>query len=162
MSFLANLSNREKKLWATLTIDLGAAWLYFSGVYSTSGGFSAPSVEMAAVVIEVMVFSIIAAIIVFGWINYQAGEERADERDYMFSARANSVAYAVLCVCVALTIGSVFRLPDNFFKADSSASIPAALMLEITPMLMAHMLLTALIVSAAAKALVQLYFYRRG
>lgn len=156
MNALATFSNRELNIWATLVLDVGVAIYYFSSVLALPSGTDLHGKAMAGIIGEIIVWSFTYSILVFGYINSR-GEEKKDERDQGFEARANSMAYYVLTCAVVLLIGHVV-LNSLFADYEKSLTIPAML----SPVVIANLLLFALILASMAKALTQLFYYRRG
>lgn len=156
MFSLQHLSTREQNILATLTLDLLVTLYYFSELAGMETGLTEPSEQMGQLILKVIILSILASILLFGWIRWRSGEEEPrDERDYQIEAKANSIAYGVLFGAVALLIGHLI-----INAIDWHASVMP--FLSFTPMLCAHALLVILLLSSTAKSVTQLYLYRRG
>ena len=156
MTFLSNYSNRELNIWANLAINMGVAFYYFSKVWAMSGGLDANMIDLARIVGKIIVFTIVISIIVFGLINAR-GEEKADERDYRFEAKANSIAYVTLIVGVVLVMSQLFLNEMGM----AYWNIKNEHLLTLTPVVIGHLLLGALILASSAKSLCQMVLYRR-
>ena len=157
MAWLANISNRELNIAATLLIDVGVTVYYLASLVALPGEVDFTSPALIAVIGKIIIASIVISIVVFSLINWRTGEEIRDERDYRFEAKANNYAYLSLVICIVLILGHVvlnewmvaFR-PDNSWSA-----------LPLSPMFIAHLLLGALLIASAIKAVTQLVLYRR-
>ena len=157
MSFLSEMSAREKNLWAELLVDTVVALYYFPNVFSliAAGKNVLVGFAMAILVVKTIFLAIVistaAAIILRVW--QEPGKE--DERDYQFSARGTMIANRALIIFTILIIGQIMMealLPGR----DLQRRIIAA------PLIIAHLLLLSLMLSSTIKSVAQLFFYRRG
>lgn len=158
MSFIQTLSNRELNIAGTLLLDVIVAVYYFISLSCLPGGWNAEPKLVAPVVIKTIVIAIISATVVFTLINWRKGEEAKDERDYRFESKANSVAYFVLSLCLIVIIG---HIAINALIAQNAAH-PSIFESALTPSVIVHILLIALIVASVCKAFTQLFLYRRN
>jgi hypothetical protein len=155
MAFFSDFSNRELNIWATLGLDVGVTVYYFSQLLDMPDGLNGNIAELGGLVVKIIVFSIVFSIIVFGAINAR-GEEKRDERDYRFEAKANKIAYLTLSVCVIFLLGQItINEVGVTFWSSLSAHLP------LSPIVISHLLLLALLLASTAKALSQMILYRR-
>ena len=164
LKFLENVSNREQNLWAELVLDLVLITYYFVSVYNMPENIAINSEEMRDLINKVILLAIVSAIIVFSLINWRDGEEKMDERDLKFEAKANAAGYITLVVSVFALIVFIVAHDVGVFS-DKQGHQGGWLLLsdiKMTAMLNAHLLLIALIAASTIKALVQLFQYRRG
>jgi len=149
MTLFSTVSNRELNIWATLILDVVVAVYYFSSIIAM------PEVTMAALAAligKIIVFSIVFSIVIFSLINAR-GAKKPDERDYRFETRANAIGYYTLSVGVVLVLGHI--VIGNVMPIEQRVDTSS-------PVVVANILLFMLILASCAKALSQLFQYRRG
>jgi len=147
-----DLSKREKEIAIELGIDvIGAVW-YFGALLS--GGMAGPK-EMAAIVLSIIGFAIVASIIATVIVNKQHGDEPLDERDWGIDARAFKVGYYVLTVSCCILAGQIFIDTLDLFAGRH-------LDIASDPFVLANIVLGMVIFSFIMKASVQLFLYRRA
>jgi uncharacterized protein (DUF983 family) len=100
--------------------------------------------------------AIFIGIVVSVFLHTQKKPEQVDERDYQFDYRGSKLAYSVLAICVSLVIGFIL-----VYELQSDLGAPWAIV-DLTPMVIAHLILVSLFLSSVIKTVVQLFYYRRG
>lgn len=149
-----DISNREKEIWIELVISLLVAIYYFKHALSTGGFSDMMTPELGRVVINAILFSIIATIVLTIFFNIKDNVKK-DERDYAIDAKANSYAYYSLCIfCMGIISQTLISERIGYFANSQILNINLSTVL--------HLLLLSLIVSGIIKSVTQLFFYRRG
>ncbi|GMG86558.1 hypothetical protein [Biformimicrobium ophioploci] len=150
------IATREKNIWAELLVTLLAAAYYVELL--AAAPVSGPE-DLATYIrglIGLVVMIVIVASVLATVIALTSEAELRDERDYRIDAIANRVAYYLLIACI---IGVCVLLFSN-------ATPVAALLGKADGMVagttVANVLILALLIASVARALVQLYLYRRG
>lgn len=152
MTLAETMSLRERKLWCELLVDVVIAVYYFSNALPW---LAEPDPQFGAITLLIgksIGLAIVLAIIVFSLAHVGAPEQPSDERDRLFDARGNAIAYFTLLGCVSLMMVQI----------SVSELAPGRALFEITPMVVVHLLLLCIILSSSVKAIVQLISYRRG
>ena len=155
MGLLQEMANREKRLWATLFVDVAVALYYFPKALALllqGAGGLVPA--LVGLVFKSTVLGIVLALIMHFVFAVASVELAADEREQRFAARAKGAGYIALQVFAIALI----------WQISASALFPNADRLPdlANPFLMAHLLLLALIVSRLIKSGLELFFFRRG
>jgi len=152
MTLGETMSLRERKLCCELLVDVVVAVYYFANALPLLAAPEPQLTTMAGLVVKCVLLSIVLSIIVFSIAHVGAPEQPADERDRLFDARGNGIAYVTLLVCLCVVM----------FQVSASQLFPARAPFPTTPMIVVHLLLLCILLSSAVKALVQLISYRRG
>ena len=158
MEFLNNFSTREKNLWSELLVDVVVALYYFPKMFFMlrAGDAALTGSAMAGLVTSTIIVAIIAGAIVSVFLHMEAKPETVDERDHLFLARGNKVAYIILVACVVAIMGNIVVLEMlPAFARERNWFDP-------TPVAIAHLLLVSLVLSSGGKTIIQLLCYRRG
>jgi hypothetical protein len=154
-----DMSFKEKSIWASLVTTLLIFSYYFIRIFivldepealakSASLGLLL-KMTLTIIVVEVVLQSLLAA----G--NRKTANLKTDERDSLFTYKANSLGYVVLIIGVMFTIGQMLVLEVNPQLTNHNG------MLSI-PLLTTHILLFSFILSEVVRFTAQLYFYRSG
>lgn len=157
MDLLQNFSTREKNLWSELLVDIVVGLFYFPKMINMMfSGADLTGKGMAGLITETVILAIVTGVIISIFLHTQKKPEQVDERDHLFDARGSRIAFAVLALCIALIMGNIIvyeMLPE---VAKDRA------VLNLSSVVIAHLLLLSLFLSSVIKTIVQLYFYRRG
>ncbi|MFT4993337.1 MAG: hypothetical protein ACI965_000356 [Paraglaciecola sp.] len=154
-----DMSFKEKSIWVSLVTTLLIFSYYFIRIFivldepealakSASLGLLL-KMTLTIIVVEVVLQSLLAA----G--NRKTANLKTDERDSLFTYKANSLGYVVLIIGVMFTIGQMLVLEVNPQLTNHNG------MLSI-PLLTTHILLFSFILSEVVRFTAQLYFYRSG
>jgi len=152
MTLGETMSLRERKLWCELLIDVVIAVYYFSHALPLLAEPDPQFGAITALIGKCIGLAIVLAIIVFSLAHVDAPEQPSDERDQLFDARGNAIAYFTLLGCVSLMMVQV----------SVAELAPDRAPFQMTPMVVVHLLLLSVILSSTVKAVVQLISYRRG
>lgn len=158
MEFLRHFSTREKNLWSEFLVDLAAGLYYYPKMIAliARGDDALTGAAMVGLITSTVMVAIFAGVIVSVFLHLEAKPEPLDERDHLFRARGNQVAYLVLVGCIVLIMGHV--VISELMPRMAGNPLP----FELTGVVIAHLLLVSLFLSSVAKTLVMLFFYRRG
>ena len=149
-----DVSNREKSIWIELFVSIGVAIYYFANVFSAGGFNDIISAEVGKVIINAILISI-AASIILSIIFKQKDPEAKDERDKAIEARANAYAYyALTFLIVSIIIHIMINEGAGYFFNED--------VLRVSNAQTMHFILIALIIAGAVKSVTQLFCYRRG
>jgi hypothetical protein len=156
MNVLSDMSTTEKNLWAELLVDLVVALYYFPKVFVLirAGNVALMSPAMAGLVVKTIFVAIVVGIAVAIFLRIWREPAKEDERDYAFSARGTLIANRALVIFVSLIMGQLVF--EGLFPG-----IAEKRGIKTNPMIIAHFLLLALMLSSTIKALAQLFLYRR-
>lgn len=157
MDLLKNFSTREKNLWSELMVDIVVGLFYFPKMIAMMiSGADLTGRGMAGLITETVILAIVAGIIISIFLHTQKKPEEVDERDHLFDARGSRIAFSVLALCIALIMGNIIvyeMLPE---------AVKDRAVLNLSSVVIAHLLLLSLFLSSVIKTIVQLFFYRRG
>ena len=158
MELLNNFSTREKNLWSELLVDIVAALYYYPKMLRLmqAGEDGLTGAAMTSLITGTVMVAIFTGIIVSVFLHTHKTPEQVDERDLQFKARGNTIAYFVLLACIVLVMGLVViqEMMPTFAR-----TMP---LFELTPIILANLLLVSLFISSVAKSGILLYSYRRG
>lgn len=155
MGFLQEMAGRERRLWATLLVDVAVALYYFpKALVLLSQGEDGLVAALLGLVFSSTVLGIVLAIALHFVFALASTDVAADEREQRFAARASRAGYGALQVFALVLI----------WQLSANALLPGvARVPDLTsPFLMAHLLLLALIVSRLIKSGLELFYFRRG
>ena len=152
--FFADMSNREKSIWASVLLDIVIALYFFPQVFAMEGGISANASEMAGIIIAVILMAIIGSAII-KWLLGVGKAEQQDERDLAIDAKAHKLGYWALCSAVVFLSGHVVvnEATQEFFGFQYEILSAGQI---------ATYMVFSLVISAFVKDGAQLFFYRRG
>lgn len=112
-------------------------------------------IAMFDLVTNTVILAILVGIMVSFLLRIDKKTEQMDERDHTSNARGDRIAYLLLVIFVCLLIGQIVvneRMPDALQNR----------LFELSPIVIGHLLLIALVLSSTLKVIVQLFYYRRG
>ena len=152
-----DLSFKEKSTWISLITTLGIFTYYFYNMVLLKNIPVETAQSMAiillikAVVMTVIVEATLQGILAMS--NHKAAMLGADEREQLFSYKANGLGYKVLVVGVMFTLAHLLlaELKPAWSMHDSMLTIP---------LLSAHILMLAFILSEIVRFTSQLFYYR--
>lgn len=101
-------------------------------------------------IINVITIAVIYSIIIFGAIALFTKEEKKDERDRSYELKGFRVGYIIAQVCFFILIGVTVFNPMSYNRLG-----------ELTPPLLAMIILLIVVLSSIGKSLTQLYYYRK-
>lgn len=153
-----DVSYSEKGAWISL-VSTVLIFGYYALALSGLSGLPEEEGNKAAFSLlgRVLVLSIIVESVFHGMLaatNHKAAEAGEDEREQLISLKASRVGYYVLTVGVMFTLGRLFFMeawPEWFVDRQ-----------EELPMLSAHILMFAFIVSEVVRFGGQIFYHRRG
>jgi hypothetical protein len=147
-----DISAREKSIWIEFIITGTVSAYYFFASYMLSGWAQIASYEMGIVVRNVIIFSMIASIILYGLFGRETPEDK-DERDLAIESKGNACGYFALTILCGLLVAFIMLSEGRVLLGKASAiNGPVAM----------HLILIALMISALFKQASQLFHYRRG
>lgn len=151
---LSKLSNRAKKLWASLLLDTVIAVNIFPKLFSMKGDLGSASESLVDIVVTVFLMAILGSLVIHWFLKIGKPEPR-DERDYQFEAKSHIAGYITLFTAICLLIGHVMmnEVTKSLFQFEYE--ILNAGQISV------YMLLS-LVVAAFVKDAVRLFYYSRG
>jgi len=154
MYLLSQLSNREKNIWVALILDITVSLYFFPKVFAMEGGIIANGPELFSLIVKITIFMIVIHIL--SHIFFVTGkDEKMDERDHQFDAKAHRVAYIALVVGISLLVGQLVlrEVAAEYLSFDyeifNMSQVIIYLMLFLT-------------LSSIVKNSLNLFFYCRG
>jgi hypothetical protein len=154
-----NISAREKNIWIEFTITAVVSLYYFYSSYRLSGWTQIVGYDMGILVMNVIVLSVVASIILSVLFSRENPEQK-DERDLVIESRGNALGYYFLTLLCCTLIGTIM-LSEGILSIGETATLTAQTS-SINSAVAMHSLMVALLVSALLKQATQLFFYRRG
>lgn len=154
-----DMSFKEKSTWISLVITLGIFGYYFINIWQLASLPPEVAKERALDLLSyVIVVTIILEAVFHGMLaatNHKAADLGADERDKLLEYKSNNLGYTVLAVGVIIVLGRLIFVEHfpQLTVAGSSLGIP---------MLTAHLLLFAFILSEIVRFSALVIHYRRG
>lgn len=156
MGLSANLSAREKDVWVNLFVDFAVAVYYLPRALVLLGQSDAVSLRaFGSLIGSTIAVAVVLAIAATCLLKAYTSPEPRDERDYLFEARANRSALAVLNVGLVLLLG---QLVAGAFLSGESAWVGPSM----PSLVMAHYVLVAMWVADILRGVVLVFSYRRG
>jgi hypothetical protein len=147
-----DISAREKSIWIEFIITGTVSAYYFFASYMLSGWAQIASYEMGIVVRNVIIFSMIASIILYGLFGRETPEDK-DERDLAIESKGNACGYFALTILCGLLVAFIMLSEGRVLLGKAIAiNGPVAM----------HLILIALMISALFKQASQLFHYRRS
>jgi hypothetical protein len=147
-----DISAREKSIWIEFIITGTVSAYYFFASYMLSGWAQIASYEMGIVVRNVIIFSMIASIILYGLFGRETPEDK-DERDLAIESKGNACGYFALTILCGLLVAFIMLSEGRVLLGRASViNGPVAM----------HLILIALMISALFKQASQLLNYRRS
>jgi hypothetical protein len=155
---LGDFSIREKNLWIEFLVDIGVALYYWPKAFALmrAGDALVRGVGMVDLIINTVMLAIFIGVVLSVFVHTQQKPEPMDERDYLIAARSSVWSGRVLVACIVLIMGYAV------IQELGGAVIAGRALLTLTPLLIAHLLLVALMLSSMTASLLKLYFYRLG
>ena len=154
MSFLTDVSSREKHIWANLILDGAIAINFFPKLLRLEGSLAENTEALGLIVGAIIVMSILGSIAIH-WLLDIGKEEKQDERDRHFAAMGYQVGYLVVCGGIVFLIGHMIlnAITTSIFSFQYES---------LTRLRMATYLMLTLVGAAIAKDVTRLFYYRRG
>lgn len=155
MNYFSNYSNRELNIWSELILNILVCFYFFNGVFQLVPGSDEYAADLAETIIGVVVIAVVYSIVVFGFINTVTKEEAKDEMDHIIDVRSYKMGYIAMDIFVTLIMCFIifYESMGNFVSIGVS---------EMTPILIAQLLLLTLVISSTIKSLSRLYLYKKG
>jgi hypothetical protein len=155
---LGDFSIREKNLWFEVIVDVAVAGYYWPRVYRLmlAGDDALLGRDMAELITKTILWAITVAIVLGIFLHNQQKPEPMDERYRQIAMRGTQWSKHVLAACVLILMAYVAGMelmPDSMTERN---------IFTLTPLLMAHLLLVALMLTSFTDKLVKLFSYRRG
>ncbi|MGB0449521.1 MAG: hypothetical protein ACPGF6_02940 [Porticoccaceae bacterium] len=154
-----DISAREKNIWIEFTITAVVSLYYFYSSYRLSGWTEIASYEMGILVMNVIILSVVASIILYALFARENPEQK-DERDLAIESRGNALGYYSLTILCSILIG-IIMLSEGILLIGETGSLTGQTS-GINSAIAMHLILIALMISALFKQATQLFFYRRG
>ncbi|WP_158768515.1 hypothetical protein [Paraglaciecola sp. L1A13] len=153
------MSFKEKSIWVSLVTTVFIFSYYFISLQSLA---DLPVNETKQIAGELLLKAIIMMIIVeiifhiiIAIFNPDDAQQKADERDKLYQLKANSIGYSFLILGVMISLGHI--LLNEFLAPTDTSEV-----IQVFPLLTAHILLFSFIISELARFTSQLFFYRKG
>ena len=154
MGFFTQASAAHKRVWADLIIDLVVAIFYFPQALVHAMATTPPSAAaLAGSVLSSVILAVVLAIPLHAYIALQHQDEVLDEREQMFITRANRIGFNGLLIFNGMLIGLI---AGSAFAPNLLGGI------VLTPLLIAHFILIAIVLSRLFRAVSILLSYRRA
>ncbi len=155
MNLFSNYSNRELNIWGELILNIVVCFYFFNGVFQLVPGSDKYAADLAEIIIGVVVIAVVYSIVVFGLINIITKAEAKDEMDRIIDVRSYKMGYIAMDIFVTLIMGHIIL-------NESMGNIVSIGISEMTPILIAQLLLMTLVASSTVKSLSRLYNYKKG
>ena len=155
MNLFSNYSNRELNIWGELILNIVVCFYFFNGVFQLVPGSDKYAADLAEIIIGVVVIAVVYSIVVFGLINIITKAEAKDEMDRIIDVRSYKMGYIAMDIFVTLIMGHIIL-------NESMGNIVSIGISEMTPILIAQLLLMTLVASSTVKSLSRLYYYKKG
>ena len=155
MKILSNYSNRELNIWSELILNFVVCFYFFNGVFQLVPGSDEYVADLAGIIIGVVLIAVVYSIVVFGLINIITKAEAKDEMDRIIDVRSYKMGYIVMDIFVTLIMCFIIL-------NESMGDIVSIGISEMTPILIAQLLLMTLVASSTVKSLSRLYYYKKG
>ncbi|MBL1422392.1 MAG: hypothetical protein COC24_017945 [Alphaproteobacteria bacterium] len=151
----AIFSKRELMLAGTLFIDLTVGIYYFYHWFSISDHSQILDQNMLKIVIQIIIFSAVAASVLSLMVYGNKAEQAKDERDSLIEVKSYKYGFCALASLIGLLIGQVI--------IDSLAiELWGDRALNLNTVEIVNLLLLFTIIAWAVVSSAQLLFYRRG
>ena len=155
MKILSNYSNRELNIWSELILNFVVCFYFFNGVFQLVPGSDKYAADLAEIIIGVVVIAVVYSIVVFGLINIITKAEAKDEMDRIIDVRSYKMGYIAMDIFVTLIMCFIIL-------NESMGNVVSIGISEMTPILIAQLLLMTLVASSTVKSLSRLYYYKKG
>ena len=155
MNLFSNYSNRELNIWGELILNIVVCFYFFNGVFQLVPGSDKYAADLAEIIIGVVVIAVVYSIVVFGLINIITKAEVKDEMDRIIDIRSYKMGYIAMDIFVTLIMCFIIL-------NESMGNVVSIGISEMTPILIAQLLLMTLVASSTVKSLSRLYYYKKG
>jgi len=155
MNLFSNYSNRELNIWGELILNIVVCFYFFNGVFQLVPGSDKYAADLAEIIIGVVVIAVVYSIVVFGLINIITKAEVKDEMDRIIDVRSYKMGYIAMDIFVTLIMCFIIL-------NESMGNVVSIGISEMTPILIAQLLLMTLVASSIVKSLSRLYNYKKG
>jgi hypothetical protein len=155
MNLFSNYSNRELNIWGELILNIVVCFYFFNGVFQLVPGSDKYAADLAEIIIGVVVIAVVYSIVVFGLINIITKAEAKDEMDHIIDVRSYKMGYIAMDIFVTLIMCFIIL-------NESMGNVVSIGISEMTPILIAQLLLMTLVASSTVKSFSRLYNYKKG
>ncbi|MDY6983901.1 MAG: hypothetical protein SV422_12500 [Pseudomonadota bacterium] len=159
-------SIREKNLWFEFLVNLAVGIYYWPQALRlmTMGDDALRGSAMIGLIASTVVVAVAVSIALSIFLHAQQKPEPMDERDFTIEARASVLASRVLVTCVFVIIGHlVMQELATRLDGEPVSVVPfTSYSLTLSPLVLAHALLIAVMLWSFVGTVTRLYFYRRG
>ena len=153
---LGYFSVREKNLWFELLLDVVVAVYYYPRAFALILRDSAELTGTA--VVDLLINTVILAILVSALLSVllhtQKKPEPKDERDFIIDAKCDYLFSRMMMFGVLFVMGWIVMQQFNPW--------PERNLFELTPLVIAHVLLFVVMISSMAHSVMKLLLYRLG
>lgn len=153
---LGDFSVREKNLWFELLLDVVIAIYYYPRVFKLilqdSGALTGSAV--VDLLINTVMLAIIVSALLSVLLHTQKKPEPKDERDYIIDAKCDYCFSRMLMFGVLFVMGWIVLQQFNPW--------PERNLFELTPLVIAHLLLFVVMISSMVHSVLKLMLYRLG
>lgn len=155
---LGDFSVREKNLWFELLLDLAVALYYWPKAFllMRAGDAALAGKAMVSLIVSTVFAAIMFSIVLSVLLHAQQKPEPMDERDLAIAARGKVWAGRVLVFGILAIIAQIVL--QEMAVPFVSVRNP----FQLTPLIIAHLLLVALMLASFTSSLTRLFCYRRG
>lgn len=153
-----DMSNREKRLWYTLMVDIIAlVWFTWFIIETPMDAPHIGSYYLKTIAATILI--IIGVTIALSFFFARPDDiEEMDERDELIHYRGYKIGFITFTALTLLPVGHYFLtgfMPDHILgKTDS--------LLTLNPLMIANVMLIVVTLASVAKDGATLYYYRRG
>jgi hypothetical protein len=155
---LGDFSIREKNLWFELLVDVVVALYYYPKAFRLmmAGDQALSGTFMVGLITSTVILAIIVSSVLSVFLHTQTKPEPKDERDRLIEAHSGLLANRVL-------VGGVLLIMAYVVLQELAGDIARSRALfTLTPLVIAHLLLVALMLSSMTNSIAKLVSYRRG
>lgn len=151
-------SIREKNLWFEFLTDVAVALYYWPSAVRLmlAGDEALRGSAMVGLITNTVIVAIVVSVALSIFLHTQQKPEPMDERDYVILSRSSLLAGRVLVACLIVFIGIVV------LQEMPGPDATRVELLPLSPLVMAHLLLVALMLWSLTSSITRLFYYRRG
>lgn len=155
---LGDFSIREKNLWFEFCVDVVVALYYYPNAFALmmAGDGALMGAPMVGLITTTVILAIIVRGVLSAFLHTQVKPEPKDERDHLIDARGSLFAGRVLVAANVFLIGLLV------LQQIADGARVGGVLLMLTPLVIAHLLLVALMLAAMTHTVTRLVCYRRG
>lgn len=154
---LGDISTREKNLWVELLVDVIVALYYYPKMFLliTAGDVALTGERMTNLIISTVMLAIFVSVALAALLHDRKEPEPRDERDLIIDNRGSVLFGRLLLACVLAIMAMIVT-------QQMSIGRRVDWLIELSPLVIGHLLLFTLMISSTASSALKLVLYRRG